>query len=364
VLSVPVRFPRLFPRRLPLPHALAQGLLLLALSSGTAAAQSTQDEDKAKPAPASQTLQTVQVTANLLGTITEGSGAYTPGTIATATRLVLTPRQTPQTISVITRAQMDDFGLHGIDDVMRVTPGISIVTYDSERTEYYARGFAVQNFQYDGIPMSRDSAYSAGNTLSDTAIYDRIEVLKGATGLLTGMGDPGATINLVRKKPGKDFAGSASLGVGRWDDYRAELDVGGPLTADGRVRGRAVGAWEDKRSSLDNYQRTSKVGYAVLEADLGERTLLSVGGDVMDSDPKGSTWGGIPLLDSAGNFNRMPRSFNNGAQWAGWRSTCVPVSPRWSTRSPTIGLPSCSSTTRSTAMTPHWPVPPLAIPIR
>jgi outer membrane receptor for ferric coprogen and ferric-rhodotorulic acid len=61
----------------------------------------------------------------------------------------------------------------------------------------------VQNFQYDGIPMSRDSAYSAGNTLSDTAIYDRIEVLKGATGLLTGMGDPGATINLVRKKPAR-----------------------------------------------------------------------------------------------------------------------------------------------------------------
>lgn len=146
--SVPVRFPLPFPRRLPLSHALAQGLLLLALSGGTAAAQSSQGEDKAKPAPASQTLQTVQVTANQLGTITEGSGAYTPGTIATATRLVLTPRQTPQTISVITRAQMDDFGLDGIDDVMRVTPGISIVTYDSERTEYYARGFAVQNFQY------------------------------------------------------------------------------------------------------------------------------------------------------------------------------------------------------------------------
>lgn len=321
MLSVPVvHTPSPLPRRRALPQALARGLLIAALgSSGIAVAQSSTDPAKDSQAPASQTLQTVQVTANLLGTITEGSGAYTPGTIATATRLVLTPRQTPQTISVITRAQMDDFGLHGIDDVMRVTPGVSIVTYDSERTEYYARGFAIQNFQYDGIPMSRNSAYSAGNTLSDTAIYDRIEVLKGATGLLTGMGDPGATINLVRKKPGKDFAGSASLGVGRWDDYRAELDVGGPLTADGRVRGRAVGAWEDKRSNLDNYQRTSKVGYAVVEADLGDRTLLSVGGDVMDSDPKGATWGGIPLLDSAGNFNRMPRSFNNGAQWAGWR---------------------------------------------
>jgi outer membrane receptor for ferric coprogen and ferric-rhodotorulic acid len=149
---------------------------------------------------------------------------------------VLTPRQTPQTISVITRAEMDDFGLHGIDDVMRVTraSASSPTTASAPSTTHVVS--PCQNFQYDGIPMSRDSAYSAGNTLSDTAIYDRIEVLKGATGLLTGMGDPGATINLVRKKPGQGLRRQRSLGVSRWDDYRAELDVGGPLTADGRVR--------------------------------------------------------------------------------------------------------------------------------
>lgn len=204
--------------------------LALASALGLAVFATTAQADDA-PAPpkddAAQTLQTVQVTANQLGTVTEGSDSYTPGTIATATRLVLSPRQTPQSISVITRQEMNDFALNGIDDVMKVTPGISIVTYDSERTEYYARGFAVQNFQYDGIPMARDSAYSAGNTLSDMAIYDRVEVLKGATGLLTGMGDPGATINLVRKKPTRALAGSATLGVGSWDTYRAEVDVGG-----------------------------------------------------------------------------------------------------------------------------------------
>ncbi|KAG1249721.1 hypothetical protein G6F66_015434 [Rhizopus arrhizus] len=70
-------------------------------------------------------------------------------------------------------------------------------------------------------------------------MYDHIEVLRGAAGMMTGAGNPSGTINLVRKKPGREFAGSASLGVGRWDAYRAELDVGGPLTADGRVRGRA-----------------------------------------------------------------------------------------------------------------------------
>ena len=79
-------------------------------------------------------LQATQVTSNQLGTITEGSGSYTPGTIATATRMVLTPRQTPQSITVITRQHMDDFGLNSIDEVMRHTPGITVSTFDSERT--------------------------------------------------------------------------------------------------------------------------------------------------------------------------------------------------------------------------------------
>ncbi|MGO1070462.1 TonB-dependent siderophore receptor [Lysobacter sp. CA199] len=288
--------------------------------SGTGAAWAQTPPQNSKAARDPQTLETVQVTANQLGTVTEGSGSYTPGTIATATRLVLSPRQTPQSISVITRQQMDDFGLTDIDDVMRVTPGLSIVTYDSERTEYYARGFPIQNFQYDGVPMQRDSAYSAGNTLSDMAIYDRVEVLKGATGLLTGIGDPGATINLIRKKPSrKGFTGSASLGAGSRDEYRAEIDVGGPLTDSGRVRGRAVAAYQDKHGNTDYYQRSTQVLYGILEADLGENTLLTLGADYLDSDPKGSSWGGIPLLDSNGEFNRMPRSFNNGARWSRWR---------------------------------------------
>lgn len=179
-----------------------EGGVLTVQATAPAQAAAAVAAPSAAPATGSEvTLSEVTVRTNQLGEITEGSGSYTPGAIATATRLVLTPRETPQSVSVVTRQVMDDFQLHSIDDVINHTPGVSIVTYDSERTEYYARGFAIQNFQYDGIPMSRNSAYSAGNTLTDMSIYDRVEVLKGATGLLTGSGDPGATINLVRKKP-------------------------------------------------------------------------------------------------------------------------------------------------------------------
>lgn len=272
-----------------------------------------------KPANGELQLQATQVTANQLGTITEGTGSYTPGTIATATRLVLTPRQTPQSISVVTRQTMDDFGLNSIDDVMRHTPGITVSTYDSERSNYYARGFSIQNFQYDGIPTSRTAAYSAGQTLSDMAIYDRVEVLKGATGLLTGAGGPGGTINLIRKKPTSEFKGHIDLGAGSWDNYRSEIDLSGPLTESGNVRGRAVAAYQDKHSFMEHYQRQTSVFYGILEADLNDSTLLTLGADYQDNDPRGSGWSGSsPIYDSAGNRIDTPRSFNNGAEWSRW----------------------------------------------
>ena len=259
------------------------------------------------------------IVSNELGTITEGTGSYTPGTIATATRLVLSPRETPQSITVVTRQHMDDFGLNSIDDVMRHTPGITVSTYDSERTNYYARGFSIQNFQYDGIPTLRNDAFSAGQTLTDMAIYDRVEVLKGATGLLTGAGGPGGTINLIRKKPTSEFKGNIELGAGSWDNYRSQIDVSGPLTETGNVRARGIAAYQDKHSFMDHYERKTSVYFGTVEVDLTPDTLLTLGADYQDNDPKGSGWSGSrPLFDSNGDRISLPRSFNNGAKWSGW----------------------------------------------
>jgi outer membrane receptor for ferric coprogen and ferric-rhodotorulic acid len=276
---------------------------------------------EANPTPTGAVeLGATQISANQLGTITEGSGSYTPGTIATATRLVLTPRETPQSISVVTRQAMDDFGLNSIDDVMRHTPGITVATYDSDRTSYYSRGFAIRNFQYDGIPILQDPQYSSGHTLTDMVIYDRVEILKGATGLLTGAGGPGGTINMIRKKPTQEFKGHIDLGAGSWDNYRSEVDVSGPLTETGNIRGRAVAAYQDKHSFMDHYQRKTSVYYGILEADLSPDTLLTVGADYQDNDPKGSSWtGSASLYDESGNRIGSKRSFNNGPRWSSWQ---------------------------------------------
>ena len=266
-------------------------------------------------------LGATQITSNQLGTITEGSGAYTPGTLATATRLVLTPRETPQSVTVVTRQHMDDFALDNVDDVMRHTPGITVSSFDTDRTNYYARGFSINNFQYDGIPSAvRNVGYSAGNTLSDMAIYDRVEVLKGSTGLLVGAGSLGASINLIRKKPTHDFQGHVTLGAGSWDNYRSELDLSGPLTDSGNVRGRAVAAYQDKQSFMDRYSSKSQVYYGIVEFDLSPDTLLTVGGDYQDNDPRGSTWSGsFPLINANGERNKVSRSFSNAADWSSWK---------------------------------------------
>ena len=303
--------------------ALGDGLDRLLSGSGLHAIR--ENDGRYSLRPADNTVSVMElgrtdIVSNELGTITEGTGSYTPGTIATATRLVLSPRETPQSITVVTRQHMDDFGLNNVDDVMRHTPGITVSAFDTERSNYYARGFSINNFQYDGIPStSRNVAYSAGNTLSDMAIYDRVEVLKGATGLLTGAGSLGATINLVRKKPTAAFEGHASVGAGSWDNYRSGLDISGPLTETANVRGRAVAAYQDKNSFMDRYSRKSVVYYGIMEFDLSPDTLLTVGGDYQDSLPKASTWSGsFPLINSKGDRNNVSRSFNNGADWSTW----------------------------------------------
>ncbi|MBT9265313.1 MULTISPECIES: TonB-dependent siderophore receptor [Pseudomonas] len=256
------------------------------------------------------------ISGQTLGLTTEDTGAYTTGATTTATKLPLTIRETPQSVTVVTRQQMDDRGEKNIGDVLRNTPGISVQQYDSDRTEYSTRGFAITNFQYDGVNNVYDGVYDEGATHVDMATYDRVEIIKGATGLMTGSGDPSATVNLVRKKPTKEFKASITGTAGSWDNYRTEGDISGPLNDSGSVRGRFVGAYQDKNSYIDHYTQKKDVYYGILEADLSEDTLLTFGIDRQSVTPRGSSWTGNPVYFADGGRTDFPRSFNPGADWS------------------------------------------------
>ncbi|MBB3825252.1 TonB-dependent siderophore receptor [Xanthomonas arboricola] len=234
---------------------------------------------------------------------------------ATTTRLPLTLQETPQSVSVIGLQRLEDESLFSIDDVMRNVTGVNVSFYDTQRPLYFARGFQITDFQVDGLPT-----YSgATNQEYDTVFYDRIEVIRGANGLLTGAGIPSATVNLLRKRPGKDFDASFAVSAGTWDFRRMQADVNAPLTEDGRFRSRVVAAWQDRDYYYDRYHDNKMSGMAVLEGDLTDSITLTVGYQRQDNSPVGSTWGTVPFFAADGSLANLPRSTNMAPEWTRWQ---------------------------------------------
>ncbi|MDX8123848.1 TonB-dependent siderophore receptor [Janthinobacterium sp. GMG2] len=250
---------------------------------------------------------------------TEGSGAYVSTLpIATATPLGLSVRETPQSVSVITQQRMQDQGLNTIAQVMAQTPGITLFSLGSERTGFTSRGYSITNYQLDGVSThSENLGLNAipSQSLADMALYDRIEVLRGASGLMTGAGDASGAINMVRKKPTAQFQASVEGELASYDERRAMADVSGPLNETGTVRGRLVTVYEEGDSIIDGYSRNKKVVYGVVEADLSRDTKLTAGVTHQRKRSNGSlSYLGFPLFYSNGVMTDLPRSFSPAAK--------------------------------------------------
>ncbi|MDX1725433.1 MAG: TonB-dependent siderophore receptor [Pseudomonas sp.] len=244
--------------------------------------------------------------------------SYKAAPSSAATRLELTPRQTPQSISTITRAQIDDFQLNSINDVLKFTPGITVEEIETDRTYFTSRGFDITNFQFDGVGIP----FSSGNQdgAIDLAPFERIEVLRGANGLMSGSGNPSATVNFVRKRPTLAPRARVDVTAGSWDKRRIQTDVSGALTDEGNLRGRAVYAHENKNSYLDRYSREVNVFYGVLEADLSADTLFSIGYSLDKNNANSPLWGALPLFDSVGKSTDLSRSTSTAADWSWWNN--------------------------------------------
>tara|TARA_R110002110_G_scaffold278023_2_gene493295 strand:- start:4261 stop:6375 length:2115 start_codon:yes stop_codon:yes gene_type:complete len=233
------------------------------------------------------------------------------GETDTATRLDLTLFETPQTVTAISRAQMDDFALNNISDLLNYTPGITVEEVETDRTYYTARGFDIVNFQYDGVGVPFVSGLNLGQ--QDTAIYEKVEVVKGAAGLITGLANPSATINYVRKRPTEDLQIGTRLSVNEWNGARVDGDVSGRVTD--KARGRLVVAKEDSESYLDRHEDRTDLMYGIVELDVTERTLLTLGHSYNKSASDGVMWGALPLLYADGTATGYDASTSNAPDW-------------------------------------------------
>ncbi|HEY0946689.1 MAG TPA: TonB-dependent siderophore receptor [Opitutaceae bacterium] len=224
-------------------------------------------------------------------------------------------RQIPQSLTVITQARIQDQNLVVLEDAMRKTTGMLVLTNDPGRSSIFARGFEIDNYLVDGLPAPVSSRYGSQPEL---VMFENVEVLRGPAGLYGGAGEPGGTVNLTRKRAGRAFGGYATASIGSWENYRGEVDLTAPLLASGRARTRLVGSWQDADGFQDLNHRTVSALYANVEFDLGSATNLSLSTSWLDRDIVPTM--GLPAYTD-GRLLDVDRSTYIGTEWSRFSAT-------------------------------------------
>ena len=249
--------------------------------------------------------------------VTEGTKSYTAKSASTSTKLNLSLRETPQSVKVLTREYLDDANINSFQDMLNSVTGVTTNRWD-ERQYPTARGFDVDYYLFDGVPSSSELDIASDPDLS---MYDRVELVKGANGLMTGAGNPSIAINMVRKHANsKELTGTLSSSYGSWNAWNSMADISAPLNADGTVRGRVVVKHESTDSFADLYEKENNLFYGVLDADLTDSTYVSVGASYQELDRSGIKWGGLPAFYNDGSLTDFDRDLTVTSDWTYWNT--------------------------------------------
>lgn len=246
--------------------------------------------------------------------VTEGSNSYTIDSMNTSTKLNLSIKDTPQTISVITTKEIDDKNILSYKDVLSNIAG---VTLNNRGTNIVSstRGFENLYYKVDGFPLYSD--YSHNNF--DMSLYDRVEIVKGANGLMTGEGNPSMSTNFIRKHANsKEFAGKITLAAGSWDSYSQTVDITSPLNEKKNIRARAVLKHSDEKSFYDNYEKEKNIFYTIFDIDLSDATSFSIGANYQESNATAPRDWGIPKYYADGTETNFSRSSSVAPKWTYW----------------------------------------------
>lgn len=264
------------------------------------------------PDPAAiSSLAEVRITAQAdRSDVTEGTGSYVARSSSVGSKAGQSLREVPQSVSVVTRQQIEDLGLTTLPDALKAMPGVTSFQGTMLVDRSHSRGFEMgaANMRVDG-GAAIERGYGIDN---DLAFYDRVEVLRGADGLFGGNGEPGGVTNLVRKKPTREKQVIVQGQYGSHNFKRADLDVSGPLTEDGRVRGRAVLAHEDKGFFFDVAHSKRTLAYGVLETDLTRDTTVTVGATYVKRDSSSQGYG-LPRARTGEDLGLPRTTYLSGA---------------------------------------------------
>ena len=264
------------------------------------------------PATGGLELGATTVKATALDATTEGSQAYTSNAV-TIGKGTHTLKEIPQSVTVMTRKQMDDQNLVSLKDAVNQTTGVVGLQGVGQGMILSSRGFQIDDWQYDGVPILRNN-YSLGNwATQDLIFFDRLEIMRGAAGLLQGTGSPGGAVNLVRKRGQSAPTVTLTGKAGSWNHYGLQLDAGGPLNDAGNIRGRIVADEDQSNSFVDHAWTKTHSLYGALDIDLSEDTTLGFAVSQSNGESRGNIRGLPRYAD--GSMPDVSRSTYTGARW-------------------------------------------------
>jgi len=256
-------------------------------------------------------LESITVEGNRLYDMpsSEESGGYTVEAATVGTKTPAALRDIPQSITVYTDDYIKDRQFVNLDDLAKYTAGLRTLTNDSGRSSIYARGYEYDEFNIDGLPAPMASI---NGTVPMLAPFDRVEIMRGPSGLFNSTSEMGGIVNMVLKRPTRDFQGSVTGRYGSFDTSYLETDLSGALTSSGNVRGRTVLAQADTNGEVDYNANTAQNFYGALEFDLTDSTMLSLA--LLHQKKDITPHNGYPT-DASGNLLNLDRDTFLGADW-------------------------------------------------
>jgi iron complex outermembrane receptor protein len=181
-----------------------------------------------------------------------GVTGYVARVSPTATKTNTSLIETPQSVSVVTREQLNDRNVQSINEALAYTPGVAnnVFGFDPRFDSFYIRGF---DETYTGV--FRDGLRQAGVGFSAPRIepygVEAVTILRGPASGLYGLGSPGGIVDITSKRPVFVPFGEVQFQGGNFDRYQGNFDIGGPVQgSDGTVAYRLTGAFRDSNTFL------------------------------------------------------------------------------------------------------------------
>ncbi|SAL72771.1 TonB-dependent siderophore receptor [Caballeronia peredens] len=257
----------------------------LAAASGVHA----QTADDATSSATTNALAPVVVTATRDGD--SGTQGYVAKRSVSGVKTDTPITRIPQSVSVVTREQMDAQAAQTVDAAIRYVPGVTTQDNDLRFDQITVRGFQLDDAYLDGMRLMRTTWYATPRI--DPYFLDRIDVVRGPVSVLYGQGSPGGAILMTSKLPTEYPFHEVQMQIGSDNRYQGMFDLSGPVDKNGTILYRVTGLARDADSQTDHVkeQRLAIAPSVTFRPDR-DTTLTLLGS--YQYDPQGGLFNPVP----------------------------------------------------------------------